>query len=138
VDPVPSISSGGSALDKRIGEIEDIATHPCPSNLFHGCNVGFWRATAQEVGLFNEKFNGAPCYEDLEFAWRLQQVGARFAYVDAPVFHQENAVVGKTQRIKGAVRNYATLSGLAPGLVEFREKHWKVRASACSGNQLRS
>jgi chondroitin synthase len=134
VEDVPSISSGGLAWDKRIDEIEDIATHPCPSNLFHGCNVGFWRATAQEVGLFNEEFNGAHGYEDLEFAWRLQQAGVRFAYVGTPVFHQENLVVGEDQRSEGRVRNYATLARLAPGLVEFRERYREVTQRACAGN----
>jgi chondroitin synthase len=120
VHKIPSISAGGSSEDKRTGEIEGIATHPCPSNLFHGCNVGFWRSTAEERGLFSEEFNGAHGYEDLEFAWRLQLAGVRFAFVDAPVYHQENEIVGVRQRVEGQSRNYAVLVRLAHGLVEFR------------------
>lgn len=117
---VPSVSSGGLTRDKRTKDIGTIATHPCPSNLFHGCNVGFWRAMAQRVGLFNEAFNGAHGYEDLEFGWRLQSAGVRFAFVAAPVFHQENSVVELHDRINGRIRNYSILAALAPSLVEFR------------------
>lgn len=123
VRDVPSISSGGLIMDKRIKDIRKIGTHPFPSNLFHGCNVGFWRSTAEQIGLFREEFNGAHGYEDLEFGWRLQQAGARFAYVDAPVFHQENSIVGCHQRAIGRRRNYAVLARLAPRLVEFRESY---------------
>jgi GT2 family glycosyltransferase len=122
ISDVPSISSGGLSSDKRTDVLHRIDIHPFPSNLFHGCNVGFWRSTAEKVGLFSEDFNGGHGYEDLEFGWRLQKAGVRFSYVDSTVFHQENSIVGIEQRDKGRERNYSVLARLAPELVEFRER----------------
>jgi glycosyltransferase involved in cell wall biosynthesis len=119
---IPSISNRGQSIDKRVGEIEQIAEHRCPSNLFHGCNVGFWRESAIDVGLFSEAFNGSHGYEDIQFAWRLQTAGVAFRYVDTPVFHQENAVVSSHDRAVGRLRNYSILAELVPELVEFRQR----------------
>jgi len=120
LDDVPSISNRGSAIDKRLGDLDRISDLPFPCNLFHGCNVGFRRGFALEVGLFSERFNGAHGYEDIEFAYRLQRQGARFAAVNSPVFHLENEIVDAYARREGQVRNYAVLSELCPDLVAHR------------------
>lgn len=122
LEDVPSISNGGRRMDKRLDDLPGIAGHPFPCNLFHGCNVGFWRVPALEVGLFDERFNGAHGYEDIEFAYRMQRGGARFAHADLPVLHQENEVVDRAARQAGRIRNYALLRELAPELVAFREQ----------------
>lgn len=121
LEDVESISNpSGSMLDKRAGLLERISELPYPCNLFHGCNVGFRRATAVDVGMFDERFNGAHGYEDIEFAYRLQRRGARFVFVDAPVFHVENQIVDVEARRRGRERNLALLAQLCPDLIVHR------------------
>lgn len=117
---IPSISGRGASVDKRIEQIRLLPNHPCPSNIFYGCNVGFWRSDALATGGFNEAFNGAHGYEDLEFAWRLQKHNVVFQRVDAIVYHQENEVVSEEERDYGGRKNYELLKLLAPGLAAFR------------------
>ncbi len=120
LDDIESISNPGLVFDKRSGLLERISDRPYPCNLFHGCNVGFRRATAVYVGMFDERFNGAHGYEDIEFAYRLQRHGARFVFVDAPVFHLENQVVDVEARRRGRARNLALLAQLCPDLIAHR------------------
>ncbi|MCB1027949.1 MAG: glycosyltransferase [Microthrixaceae bacterium] len=120
LDDVESISNPGSVIDKRAAEVERIADLEFPCNLFHGCNVGFWRSTAVAAGCFDERFNGAHGYEDIEFAYRLQRSGCRFSFVDAAVFHLENQVVDVAARRLGRDRNLSLLAELCPDLVAHR------------------
>lgn len=122
LEEIQSISNPDSVIDKRTGLIERIADLEFPCNLFHGCNVGFWRSTAARVGFFDERFNGAHGYEDIEFAYRLQRSGCRFAFVNAPVFHLENDVVDVDARRRGRHRNLALLGELCPDLVAHRDR----------------
>lgn len=122
LDEIESISNPGSVIDKRVGLVERISDLEFPCNLFHGCNVGLRRSTAVEVGLFDERFNGAHGYEDIEFAYRLQLSGCRFAFVDAPVLHLENEVVDVDARRRGRDRNLALLGELCPELVAHRDR----------------
>ena len=123
---IESISNPGSVIDKRTHLLERISEFPYPCNLFHGCNVGFWRDAAMDVGMFDERFNGAHGYEDIEFAYRLQRQGARFTFVDAPVFHLENQVVDVKARWHGRKRNLALLGQLCPDLIVHRRKVARV------------
>lgn len=120
LDDIESISNPGSMFDKRSGLLQRISELRYPCNLFHGCNVGFRRATAVDVGMFDERFNGAHGYEDIEFGYRLQRHGARFVFVDAPVFHLENHVVDAEARRRGRARNLALLAQLCPDLIAHR------------------
>jgi glycosyltransferase involved in cell wall biosynthesis len=121
LEDIESISNPGLVLDKRTGLLERISEVEFPCDLFHGCNVGFGRATAMEAGLFDERFNGAHGYEDIEFAYRVQRNGARFKFVDTPVVHIENRVVNVNARRSGRKRNLALLARLCPDLVDHRE-----------------
>lgn len=121
LEDIESISNPGLVLDKRTDLLERISEVEFPCDLFHGCNVGFRRTAALEAGLFDERFNGAHGYEDIEFAYRLQRNGARFTFVDAPVVHIENRVVNVDARRYGRERNLALLARLCPDLVEHRE-----------------
>jgi GT2 family glycosyltransferase len=121
LDDIESISNPGFVFDKRVGLVEKISELPFPCNLFHGCNVGFRRSAAVRVGMFDERFNGAHGYEDIEFAYRLQRHGAEFVFVDAPVFHLENEVVNVSARRSGRERNLPLLGQLCPDLVAHRD-----------------
>jgi glycosyltransferase involved in cell wall biosynthesis len=120
--PVPSISNRLCTTDTRMRELEWIHEHPAPYNLGHGFNLGFRRCHALQAGLFDETFNGAPNYEDIEFCFRMWSlVGCRI--IHAPmcrVFHQENDVVTREERAAGMEVNRRKLYGLVPELADYR------------------
>lgn len=118
---VPSRSNRFQTIDKRVREVDCIKFHPFPCNCFHGCNVAFWREDALRVGLFDTTFDGYPGYEDIEFAYRLQQLGRYIVYEPGTtVYHQENQVVSFDQRQQGRIVNLQKLYGKVPGIREYR------------------
>jgi hypothetical protein len=136
--PVPSISNRLRVTDSRVRELEWIHEHPAPYNLGHGFNLGFRRAHAFQAGLFNETFNGAPNYEDIEFCFRMwSRVGCRI--IHAPmcrVFHQENDVVTREERLIGMEVNRRKLYALVPELADYRRTsrigEWSEDTAVCS------
>lgn len=120
--PVPSISNRLRATDSRVRELEWIHEHPAPYNLGHGFNLGFRRVHALQAGLFDETFNGAPNYEDIEFCFRMWSlIGCRI--IHAPmcrVFHQENNIVTRKERAIGMELNRRKLYALVPELADYR------------------
>lgn len=121
--PVPSISNRLRVTDSRVRELEWIHEHPAPYNLGHGFNLGFRRMHALQAGLFDEAFNGAPNYEDIEFCFRMWSLmGCRI--IHAPmcrVFHQENDVVTREERAIGMEVNRRKLYARVPGLADYRQ-----------------
>lgn len=119
---VPSISNRLRVKDSRVRELAWIHEHPAPYNLGHGFNLGFRRRHALEAGLFDEAFNGAPNYEDIEFCFRMWSwIGCRIVYVPrCTVFHQENNVVTREQREAGMEVNRHKLYALVPELAAYR------------------
>jgi chondroitin synthase len=118
---VPSTSNRFRTIDKRVPEVDCIKFDPFPCNSFHGCNIAFWREDALRVGLFDTAFDGYPGYEDIEFAYRLQQLGRYIVYEPrATVYHQENQVVSLEQRQQGRIVNLKKLYRKVPGIGEYR------------------
>jgi glycosyltransferase involved in cell wall biosynthesis len=121
IKPVASISNRLRELDKRIPELEYIKTHTFPCNLFHGCNIAFWKSHALQVGLFDEDFNGHSNYEDLEFGYRLFQAGDYIVHEpNAFVLHQENEIVDYVKRMEGMKHNKKLIYKKVPGFQDFR------------------
>jgi len=122
--PVPSISNRLRLMDSRVRELEWIHEHPAPYNLGHGFNLGFHRAHAFQAGLFDETFNGASNYEDIEFCFRMWSViGCRIIYAPlCRVYHQENHVVTREERAVGMEVNRRKLYALVPELADYRRR----------------
>lgn len=120
--PVRSVSNNFKLEDKRSAELRYIKQHPFPCNCFHGCNVAFRRRDAICVGGFDADFDGYPGYEDIEFAFRLTQLGCFLVYEpDATVYHQENNAVTFSERREGRNVNLHKMFAKVPGIREFRE-----------------
>lgn len=121
--PVRSISNRLRAADTRVRELAWIHEHPAPYNLGHGFNLGFRKAHALQAGLFDEGFNGASNYEDIEFCFRMwSQIGCRIVHASGcRVFHQENNVVTHEERAAGMEINRKKLYNLVPELAEYRK-----------------
>ena len=134
---VPSISNRLRANDSRLRELEWIHEHPAPYNLGHGFNLGFRRTYGLQAGLFDEAFNGAPNYEDIEFCYRMWSImGCRI--IHAPlcrVFHQENDVVKIDDRVMGMELNRKKLYARVPELLDYRRKfrvgEWSEDKGVC-------
>jgi cellulose synthase/poly-beta-1,6-N-acetylglucosamine synthase-like glycosyltransferase len=122
---VKSISNRLRDTDARTNELGWIHDHPAPYNLGHGFNLGFRRAHAIKAGLFDEIFNGASNYEDIEFCYRMwSRVGCQIVHVpECGVFHQENEVVTHSERTAGMEVNRKKLYALVPELVEYRRAY---------------
>jgi chondroitin synthase len=119
---IPSVSNRGRDTDKRLPEFVDFKHHPHPYNCFHGGNVAYTRGHALEAGLYDEEFNLYWGYEDLEFGYRLWNLGLYLAFEPLAVgLHQENRVTTSWQRESGARRNLALLYRKVPGLRDYRE-----------------
>lgn len=112
----------GSRRDKRIPELEQLRSHPFPSNCFHGGNVAYWRDDAINIGLWDEGFNGNYGYEDIEFGQRLFENGTKLVFeIGATTYHQENNFVSPYERQKGLSINRIKLYERYPALARFRK-----------------
>jgi glycosyltransferase involved in cell wall biosynthesis len=111
----------GSHKDKRVPELKRLMIHPFPSNCFHGGNVAYWRDDAQDVGLWDEDFNGNYGYEDIDFGQRLFENGTKLIFENrATAYHQESDFISPYQRHKGLSMNRIKLYERYPGLARFR------------------
>jgi glycosyltransferase involved in cell wall biosynthesis len=111
----------GSHKDKRVPELKRLKIHPFPSNCFHGGNVAYWRDEAQEIGLWDESFNGNYGYEDIDFGQRLFENRTRLIFENhATAYHQESNFITSYQRHKGLSINRIKLYERYPGLAKFR------------------
>jgi GT2 family glycosyltransferase len=134
---IPSISNRLREIDSRVRELEWIHEHPAPYNLGHGFNLGFRKAHALDAGLFDEAFNGASNYEDIEFCFRMWSlIGCLIIYApQCKVFHQENDVVTSEERDAGMEVNRRKLYALVPELAEYRRAfrigEWSENTVAC-------
>jgi chondroitin synthase len=121
-DIVSVSNTSRSAHDKRLPELSSLRSHPFPENCFHGCNVAYRKTDALAAGLWNEAFNGAYGYEDIEFGYRLRKAGCFIVFEpDAVALHQENTEVTSEDRRRGLEVNRRKLYARVPGLREFRE-----------------
>ncbi|MCZ7571391.1 MAG: glycosyltransferase [Ardenticatenaceae bacterium] len=119
---VHSISNRLQRVDKRRLELQYLKHHPFPCNCFHGRNVAFRRIDALSVGLFDTDFDGHLGYEDIEFAYRLTQLGRYLVYEPgATVYHQENNMVTLADRMDGRLVNLRKMFSKVPGIREFRQ-----------------
>jgi GT2 family glycosyltransferase len=90
-------------------------------NWFYGCNVAVSRAAAIEVGGFDEAFNGAWGYQDIEFGYRLFSIGTFLvAEQRALALHQENGGLPAQQRQRDGEINRRKLYGKSPELALYR------------------
>jgi GT2 family glycosyltransferase len=120
---VASASNYGLPRDRRLGEFEILDRHPAPFHCCHGCNLGVRRVDIENVGGFDEDFDGYWGYEDIELGYRMWAEGAKFVYVrTAYVYHQEAKASSSRRRAIEARRNYELACEKIPGFRAFRDR----------------
>lgn len=123
IPEINSASNYGLARDRRLKEFEEFDNHPMPFHCCHGCNMGIRRIDLQNVGGFDEDFDGYWGYEDIEFAYRMWAQGAKINYLrPAYVYHQEERCTLASRLALGASRNYALACERIPGFSTFRDQ----------------
>lgn len=130
---IPSVSklknTNNQIREETLFHFQDLTAHPKPYTVVHSCNMGYFKEDALEVGLFDEGFNGHYGFEDIEFAYRLWMKGNFVIPISkAIVFHQENNVLGKKERIAGNKRNFAYICDRIPTFKEdwVRSRLWTI------------
>lgn len=120
---VPSVSNRYQAKDNRWQQFQNFKQHTHPYNCFHGCNVGFRRASTLTAGLFDEDFNGRYGYEDIEFGYRLYRAGYYLVFEERALgLHQENALISAEQRTIDGKVNRLKLYKKVPSLEQYRRE----------------
>jgi glycosyltransferase involved in cell wall biosynthesis len=116
-------NTGNGVLDKRLPELANFVSHPCPGNCVHGCNVSYRKAEAVAIGLWDTCYDGWFGYEDIDFGHRLWLAGNYIVYDPrCAVFHNENDVVSASDRSDGRAVNYARLTARFPELDAYRAR----------------
>lgn len=123
---IPEVASSSNywlSKDRRLKEFEIFDCHPMPFHCCHGCNLGIRRVDLDNVGGFDEDFDGYWGYEDIEFGHRMWWAqGAKILYLrTAFVYHQEAKVVSVAKRTCEARRNYTIACKKIPGFRAFRD-----------------
>jgi len=123
IPEINSASNYGFTRDRRLEEFEEFDSHPMPFHCCHGCNMGIRRIDLQNVGGFDEDFDGYWGYEDIEFGYRIWAQGAKIDYLrTAYVYHQEERGTSASRLAFGASRNYALACNKIPGFSRFRDQ----------------
>jgi chondroitin synthase len=126
LDHIPEFASAsnyGLARDRRLEEFDSFDRHPMPFHCCHGCNLGIRRVDLDNVGGFDEGFDGYWGYEDIEFGYRMWAEGAKLAYLrTAYVYHQEATESSLARRPFEARRNYELACGKILGFRDFRDR----------------
>jgi len=118
---VASISNRSEPLDRRLPIFRRFWSCTHPYNWFYGCNIAVRRAAAIEIGGFDENFNGAWGYEDIEFGYRLFSQGTFLvAEQGALALHQESAGMSGQQRQRDGEINRRRLYREIPELAVYR------------------
>ena len=119
---VASVSNRQLKVDQRLSIFKEFTSCTYPGNFFYGCNVGYRRSQAVDIGGFDENYNSNPNYEDIDFGHRLWLSGIFLvAEENALGFHQENHVVTLEQRATGGQINREKLYRKFPELINYRK-----------------
>jgi glycosyltransferase involved in cell wall biosynthesis len=120
---VASVSNRQLKVDQRLSIFEEFTSCMYPGNFFYGCNVGYRKNQALDIGGFDEDYNSNPNYEDIDFGHRLWLSGIFLvAETNALCFHQENHVVTLEQRAGGGQINREKLYRKFPELIDYRKR----------------
>jgi len=131
---VASPSNYGGTRDRRYPEIETVAQSPHPWAFMHSGNLIHRRDAALAAGGFDEGFDGAWGYEDIEFAHRLITVGgARPLYLAGiECYHQDSGLDGAAAEADGDDRlnkidnpNWARICERIPGFEAFKRDQYR-------------
>lgn len=126
--PVRSASNYKRAVDRRLDDLRRLDGHERPYDCLHGCNFAMSRTHFREGVRFDEAYDGAWGYEDIDLGYQLHQRGSEFRYLpDAFVYHQEpTAPVDAEQRNEDRLRNILILDRKTEGFIAYRERSTRV------------
>jgi len=119
--PVVEGSSNSMLIeDRRLPELEELANLDHPWAMFDGPNVVVRRMDIEEVGGFDNRFDGVFGYEEMDLVYRLvQRIGSLALFVPGcEVFCQENEVRDYTINLSNS--NFQILCEAIPS---FRAVH---------------
>lgn len=132
--PVASPSNYGRTVDRRYPEIENIAQSLHPWAFAHSGNMAYRRDLALRVGGFDEVFDGAWGYEDVDFAHRLITVAGASPFFLAGIecCHQDGRVdcdaapVCNDERFNKVDNpNWSRICGRIPGFEQFKRDQYR-------------
>ena len=133
LDALPSVASPSNydrPVDRRYPEIEHLDDCPHPWAFVHSGNLAYRRVMALAIGGFDEAFDGAWGYEDIDFAHRaITTAGARPVYVKhIECYHQDGddrGAVGRDERFnKAGNPNWARICRRIPGFEAFKRDQY--------------
>ena len=130
---VASPSNYGIMGDRRLPELVQVSSSEQPWAYAQTCNLTHRLDAACGVGGFDEAFDGAWGYEDIEFAHRLVTIaGARPTFVPGiEVHHHDSDDSSKLERKDKTMNpNWHRACELIPGFSEFsRERYRRIDPS---------
>jgi cellulose synthase/poly-beta-1,6-N-acetylglucosamine synthase-like glycosyltransferase len=126
--PIRSSSNYKQALDRRLHDLRQLDRHQRPYDCLHGCNFALSRAHFRSGVWFDDAYDGAWGYEDIDLGYQLHQRGLAFRYLaDAFVYHQEpNAPADPRQRNDDRLRNILILDAKVGDFIAYRERSGRV------------
>jgi GT2 family glycosyltransferase len=130
---LPAIRSSSNykqALDRRLRDLRQLDRHQRPYDCLHGCNFALSKAHFRGGVWFDEAYDGAWGYEDIDLGYQLYQRGLEFRYLaDAFVYHQEpDEPAEPRQRNNERLRNILILDRKIGDFIAYRQRSGRVYA----------
>ena len=125
---VPSMSNYEESRDRRLDDLRRLAHHERPYDCLHGCNFALSKRHFLAGIWFDEAYDGAWGYEDIDLGYQLYERGSDFRYLpEAFVYHQEAiGSVDQLQRNEDRLRNIQILDRKVGDFIAYRETSTRV------------
>lgn len=125
---VRSPSNYDRVEDRRLPYLEHLGDSEHPWAYFHSCNIAYRKSTAVAVDGFDEAFDGAWGYEDVDFAHRMITLGRAIPrYLPGiDCLHQDSELSNSQNRFdKAGNPNWRIITKRIPGYEQYKTKQYQ-------------